>query len=221
MEITTVTESKPATPVSSNEDRLIALISPLVAPLGYEIVHIEALNQRQKVLRIFIDYAGSMVSSQGDQGIGIADCVKVTKALDEPLDAISEIEGIFHGAYELEVSSPGVDRPLRNEMDYNRFSGRDVRIHVFRPLSADEIQNSDYQARNPKQKNFQGQLKGVRNGKVLLALNAEKSGRSEGKKERKKKDKTPSDKTNSVEEVFIPLPLISKANLEPNFEFDE
>jgi ribosome maturation factor RimP len=166
------------------------------------------------VLRVFIDFA----DHDEDKTIGIQDCVVVTKALDEPLDQNAEIDALFKGAYELEVSSPGVDRPLRTENDFQRFSGRDVRLHVFRPLNAEEIENEKYQTKNPKQKNFIGQLKGIRGGKVLLAVHPSGSALNTGKAVAKKKASSPA--TNSVEEILIPLPLISKANLEPQFDFD-
>ncbi len=171
--------------MTQTQERLIALISPLLEPLGYEIVHLEVQNQRQKVLRLFVD---------SSKGVGIEDCVKVTKALDEPLDAMPEIEAVFKGHYELEVSSPGADRPLRRSKDYEKFSGKEARIHVFRPLTAEELENTGYHQKNPRQKNFLGTLKGVRGEKVLLALE------------------------NKLGEVTIPLPLISKANLEPRFD---
>ena len=73
--------------------------------LGYEIVHLE-VNNRQKMLRLYIDHP------KRTTGIGIEDCVKVTNALDEPLEKMSEVEKIFgSGGYELEVSSPGLTVP--------------------------------------------------------------------------------------------------------------
>jgi ribosome maturation factor RimP len=197
------------------EEKLIAAITPMVAPLGYEIVHLEVVNQREKTLRLFIDKLPQAGDDRADRGIGVEDCVKVTKAIDEPLDALPEVEAIFKGAYELEVSSPGVDRPLRQEKDYERFSGREARIHVFRPLTTEEIGNAGYLEKNPKQKNFVGTLHGVKNGKVLLTLS--RDGASDGKK-KKGKAKAAKPEAKQGDEVLIPLALISKANLEPDFE---
>ncbi len=194
-------------------EQLIALLSPLVEPLGYEIVHLEIVTHRQKTLRLYIDH----LTAKGE-AIGVEDCARVSRALDEPLDAMSEVDAVFHGAsYELEVSSPGVDRPLRQAKDYERFLGREARIHVFRPLTPSELENPGYQEKNPKQKNFLGVLKGMRDGKVLLSLSKDRS--SKGSKKRKADSAEPT--TNSGDEVMIPLSLISKANLEPKFEFDE
>lgn len=177
------------------EDKLISIVNPLIEPLGYEVVHLEIQSHRQKQLRVFIDFTDPTVRG----GIGIEDCVKVTRALDEPLDQHPELEKVFHGSYELEVSSPGIDRPLRREKDFERFKGQRVKIHVFRPLTVEEIGNTEYQSKNPKQKNFLGTLSGVTNGKVGMKVEG-------GSKEA---------------EIAIPLSLISKANLEPEFDFGD
>jgi ribosome maturation factor RimP len=146
-------------PTGSVSDRLIELMGPMIESLGYEIVHVEVQTHREKTLRIFIDFNEAQTNGKG---IGIEDCVKVARFLDEPLDQHQEIDSIFHGTYELEVSSPGVDRPLRQAKDFERFKDRQVRIHTFRPLNAEEIQNEAYLAKNPRQKNFLGLLKGFK-----------------------------------------------------------
>lgn len=184
--------------------------------MGYEVVHVEVQTHRQKTLRIFIDFA-----MDGSSTIGIDDCVKVTRALEEPLEKLPEVESIFHGAYELEVSSPGVDRPLRTARDFTRFTGREARIHVFRPLSAEELENAHYQARNPKQKNFFGTVTGVTASQDGVRVEISPEGSSAGKapgRKSSKKNKNPEVSENQT--VTIPLSLISKANLEPRFEFD-
>jgi ribosome maturation factor RimP len=193
-------------------DNLIEIIDRLIAPLGYEVVHLELQTHRQKTLRVFIDFADG-----NDKTIGIEDCVAVTRALDEPLDQISEIESILHGAYELEVSSPGVDRPLRQAKDFQRFAHSEVRIHTFRPLTADELGNASYFSKNPKQKNFFGTLLGINGDKVQLAVSPGPSA-EKGKSKRKPKTNKEAE-TGTSAEISIPLPLISKANLEPKFDF--
>jgi ribosome maturation factor RimP len=206
------------TATSHPNDHLIQLISPWVMALGYQIIHLEIQSHRQKVLRIFIDY----MEPSSEKTIGIEDCVKVSRALDEQLDQIPEVEAAFHGAYELEVSSPGVDRPLRLAHDFERFAGREVRIHVYRPLTAQELDDPKYQEKNPKQKNFFGTLRGLHEGKVLLALTQPKAASPKKAKKKSKADLKAELTTNSAEgiQVKIPLPLISKANLEPQFDFE-
>jgi len=169
------------------EQKLIEMITPLIGPMGYEVVHVEILTHRKGTLRVFIDFADSGNGTQ--KSVGIEDCVKVTRALDEFLDQSSEMEMIFRGAYELEVSSPGIDRPLRQRKDYERFAGRNVRLHTFRPLSSEEMGNAAYFEKNPKQKNFAGVLKGLKDDRVLLEVGA-------------------------ALEISIPFPLIAKGNLD-------
>jgi ribosome maturation factor RimP len=177
-------------------------IAEWIAPLGYEIVAAEFAASGHRTLRLFIDHLGG--ESKDGAKIGIGDCITVTKALNEPLDALKEIEELYGSSgYELEVSSPGIDRPLKKPRDFQKFSGQLARIHVFRPLSASELKNADYQLKNPKQKNFVGTLLNLEGTDVVLNV------------------QTGSKKEIEPSRVCIPLGLISKANLEPVFDFSE
>lgn len=202
-------------------DHLIDLISPWIEKLGYQVIHLEVQTHRQKILRIYIDH----LDPKPGQGIGIEDCVKVTKALEEPLDQTPEFETAFQGNYELEVSSPGVDRPLRTANDFQRFAGKQVRVHVFRALTSEEIGNVKYFEKNPRQKNFLGVLVGLQEDRIQLTIASQKktSHKDVKKSESKsgKVDQTSLD-TNSAagNQITIPLPLISKANLEAEFDFE-
>jgi ribosome maturation factor RimP len=215
--------SHPVTSSTSKapQDQIIELISPWVAPLGYQIIYLEVQSHRQKTLRIYIDH----LPSSSEKTIGIEDCVKVSRILDEILDQLPEVQAILPGAYELEVSSPGVDRPLRTADDFQRFAGHEVRIHVYRPMTREELENEDYQSKNPKQKNFLGTLVGFAKEKIILAVSqqAATKGKSSQRLARKSKAKNAELTTNSEEgpRVAIPLPLISKANLEPQFDFED
>jgi ribosome maturation factor RimP len=206
--VETSTGSAPVTShaPSSAEDQLLVRLNDFVAPLGYEIVHVEVQTHREKILRVFIDrLAGSEIPEGAPRphdeekgGIGIDDCALVSRTLDEPLETLPEVQSIFKGAtYELEVSSPGVDRPLRREKDFTRFAGRKIRLNTFRPLTGEELENASYGEKNPRQKNFQGELLGLTQGKIRL-----KSILGEG-------------------EIQIPLALVAKANLDPDFDFSD
>lgn len=214
---------------SQIQDQLITQISTLLEPLGYEVVHLEVHTHRQKVLRLFIDHLSANLGA-----IGIEDCATVSRALNEPLDQMPDVDHLFHGSpYELEVSSPGVDRPLRQAKDFTRFAGKEARIHTFRPLSVEEIENPDHLKNHPKQKNFLGVLKGLKaapgsepnSAKVLIQLSESGDAGKPGKKGKTKKSKS-SPQSEEAEEAFtqnlvaVPLSLISKAHLEPRFDLN-
>lgn len=200
---------------NSTTDALIEKVSQLLEPMGYDLVALEISNFRQKLLRLFVDFKDSQKT------VGIEDCVVITKALDEPLETLPEITKLFNGPYELEVSSPGVERPLRRPMDFDRFKGKEARIHIFRPLNEEEIENTSYLQKNPKQKNFVGILLGMKNDKVHLDVSPVISKGTKAHKPNKKGKAQGQPDPNSVqktkEDVFIPLPLISKANLVADF----
>ena len=101
-------------------ERLEELIDSELAMLGYELVKLEtSFATRRKVLRIFIDRA--------DRPITIDDCVEVTKAVGFVLDA----EDILPGPYTLEVSSPGIDRPLVKPDHFRRFIGNKAKVEFL------------------------------------------------------------------------------------------
>jgi len=92
------------------------LITPVVTGMGYELVDLQASNGG-RLLRLFIDKAG---------GVGVEDCAAVSRQLTRVL----EVEGVDYER--LEVSSPGLDRPLRKAGDFARFAGQkaDVRMRM-------------------------------------------------------------------------------------------
>jgi ribosome maturation factor RimP len=215
------------------QQHLIDRIGSLIKPIGYELVYAEVQTHKQRLLRLFIDH----LPENENKSVNVEDCVKVTRAVDEPLDQdpeLAETVGKLFGSapYELEVSSPGVDRPLRLAKDFIRFAGREIRVHVFRPLTSAELDNAEYQARNPKQKNYLGTLLGLdmKNENVRLKVNPAGGLDAEGRIEKKKKKAKSSvnQNTNTSGEarddsgliVSIPLPLISKSHLEPRFDFE-
>lgn len=90
----------------------------IAASLGLEVVEFTFHSQgRHSLLRIDVDRPGAA-------GVALADCERLSRALDERLDALS----FFDAAYELQVSSPGIDRPIRSDDDLRRNSGRRVRV---------------------------------------------------------------------------------------------
>jgi ribosome maturation factor RimP len=102
--------------VGALRERLCALIEPLLAQLGYELVELEYAPARGRgTVRIFIDRP---------QGIGLDDCERVSREVSALLD----VEDPIPAAYSLEVSSPGDDRVLRTRAHFERFVG--ARVHV-------------------------------------------------------------------------------------------
>jgi ribosome maturation factor RimP len=102
------------------QERLIATVEPVVTAQGMELVELawEKEGGRQ-YLRVYVDKP---------DGILLDDCAALSRALDEPLDALQL------DAYHLEVSSPGAERPLKSERDYERFRGRLVQVKLSRPV---------------------------------------------------------------------------------------
>ena len=103
-------------------EHLANLIEPIVEGLGYECVGIEFNpHPRHGLLRIYID---------SEQGILVEDCSKVSHQISGVLD----VEDPIPGDYQLEVSSPGDDRPLFKIAQFERFIGKVVNVNLFKPL---------------------------------------------------------------------------------------
>lgn len=107
-------------------DTVIALVSRLLQPAGYECIEAEwAGNDR--VLRLFIDRVeGAPVPEGKKPGVDLDDCVKASKLLDE----VAELDAAIDGTYNLEVSSPGVERPLRRLVDFEKHLGQTVEVKL-------------------------------------------------------------------------------------------
>ena len=102
-------------------ERLIALIEPLLARLGYELIELEYVPARGRgALRLFIDRP---------EGIGLDDCERVS----HEVSALLDVEDPIPGAYTLEVSSPGDDRVLRTRAHFDRFVGSRVHVELLAP----------------------------------------------------------------------------------------
>ena len=115
--------------------------------LGYELV---ACDYRtvggRPTLQVFIDREGSVT---------IRDCVTVNRAIGDLL----EVEGLGGDSYDLEVSSPGLDRILRKEDDFRRFAGREVRVRTFEPVEG--------------RRNYRGRIGSVEDGIVRLRVDGQ------------------------------------------------
>lgn len=105
----------------SGGTRLNTLVEPVVTGLGYEFVGLERSGGRgSTLLRVYID---------DEAGITVEDCERVSRQLS----ALFDVEDPIAGAYTLEVSSPGVERPLFTPEHYARFIGERVRVNLTQP----------------------------------------------------------------------------------------
>lgn len=103
-------------------ERLMRVVEPAVEALGYELVLLEFMpHQRNAMLRLFIDSSA---------GISLEDCERVSREVAAVLD----VEDPITQAYRLEVSSPGVDRPLVKPEHYQRFCGEIIQVQMLNPV---------------------------------------------------------------------------------------
>jgi ribosome maturation factor RimP len=117
------------------------VVQPVVAGMGYELVDVQASNGG-RLLRLFIDKPG---------GVGLEDCAAVSRQLSR----VFEVEGIDYER--LEVSSPGLDRPLRKAGDFVRFAGRKAELRMRTPDATGR-------------RRFVGVLRGADAGRVEMEL---------------------------------------------------
>ena len=120
------------------------VLQPVVAGMGYELVDVQASNGG-RLLRLFIDKPG---------GVGLEDCAAVSRQLSR----VFEVEGIDYER--LEVSSPGLDRPLRKGADFARFAGQKAEVRMRTPDATGR-------------RRFVGVLRGAEQGRVSLELDGQ------------------------------------------------
>ena len=108
--------------MSKRTEQLKELLAPLVEDLGYTLWGVQYLQGRSAVLRLFIDH---------DEGITVDDCVRVSHEVSGLLD----VEDPIPGEYNLEVSSPGMDRPLFELSQFDRYLGEDVQLKLLAPVA--------------------------------------------------------------------------------------
>ena len=118
---------------------LHALLEQTLPALGYELVEVEA-SAKGRLVRVFIDKP---------DGVDVEDCARVS----DHLSRLFTVENVDYDR--LEVSSPGLDRPLRKAQDFERFAGQDAQIRLRMLVD--------------NRRNFTGTLRGFRDGQVILA----------------------------------------------------
>jgi ribosome maturation factor RimP len=163
-------------------ERVRRLLEPIVARDGFELVDVEWQREGASwVLRIYVDKAG---------GVNVDHC----QALSRTIEPVLDVEDIIEPTYSLEVSSPGVERPLRKPEHFRRFAGERAHVKTFGPIeSLAAGPQAGATGRGPR-KNWTGVLKGFQGGAVEIEV--------EGELHR------------------IPLDQIAKAHLEYDFDAD-
>lgn len=127
----------------ARKDQLIELLEAPIRALGYELVDLEVRTGGQGLLRIYIDQ---------EEGINLDDCESVSRQLSALLD----VEDPMRGRYVLEVSSPGLDRPLRTPEHFQRYCDHVVRVKLNQSLDG--------------QRNFKGRLLGVEDRDIVVEV---------------------------------------------------
>ena len=133
----------------SVENRILEIISPSLEEKGYTLVRVQLQGSKRQTLQI-------MIEKRDESQITVDDCAFVSRTVSVLLDVNDPI----HESYDLEVTSPGVDRPLVIKDDYKRFAGSMVKIEL----------NIPYEGRQ----RFHGLLLGVEGDTVKLELSPEK-----------------------------------------------
>ena len=130
-------------------EQVIGFAQPILDSMKLELVDIEFTRMgRDAVLRLFIDKDG---------GVTLDDCADLSRELSAVLD----VEEVITDHYTLEVSSPGLDRPLKKLQDYERYAGRLIKIRTYEPFPDDA---------GNKRKTFLGTLEGLADGSVRITL---------------------------------------------------
>lgn len=126
------------------EEIVAEFAGPIVTSHSFELVDVEFLKEGASwYLRIYIDKPG---------GITIDDCKVVSEDISDILDKKDPIEQ----SYFLEVSSPGLDRPLKKDSDFERFKGELVEVKVFKPIDGRKV--------------FEGELLGLLDNKIIIKI---------------------------------------------------
>jgi ribosome maturation factor RimP len=145
-------------------EHLWTLAEPYVRDAGFDLIEVQyGREQRGLVLRLFIDRPQG-TAPEGEQGqgdsagsatnptlISVDDCERVSRDVSAALDVADKIPH----AYQLEVSSPGLDRPLRRERDFARFVGESARVRLEVGVEG--------------RRNFSGTIRGAKDGRVEIA----------------------------------------------------
>jgi ribosome maturation factor RimP len=126
------------------EQRIATMIAPSLGAMGYDLVRVMIQGRQRPVLQV-------MAERQDKKGMTVEDCADISRQISALLD----VEDPIAGAYSLEVSSPGIDRPLTRPADFQRFAGFEAKLETAEPFDG--------------RKRFRGKLIGLdEQGQVTL-----------------------------------------------------
>lgn len=143
--MTEETEDRADESTATLEGRIAALCVPTLEDMGYELVRLAILGRDRPTVQVMADRADGAL-------IGVEDCTRISRALGAVLD----VEDPLPGAWQLEVSSAGIDRPLTREKDWVRFAGHAARVEMSVPVAG--------------RKRFSGVALGAAAGQATLRL---------------------------------------------------
>ncbi len=130
--------------------RLAEIISPMIEGLGFELVRVRLMGGKEPILQVMADRPAG--------GIEVDDCAQISTAISALLD----VEDPILDAYTLEVSSPGIDRPLTRLKDFETFEGYDAKLETAEAIDG--------------RRRFRGVLAGVEGNEVLINVSASGEG---------------------------------------------
>jgi ribosome maturation factor RimP len=135
---------------------LSALIEPLCIAHGIELVSVDRLFEPQGMaFRIIIDKVSNGPADKVGSGVSLSDCEVITREVSTLFDVYEE----DLGPYRIEVSSPGLNRPLVKPSDYERFAGQTIALSTLEPVR--------------ERKNFRGQLLGFKDGQININVDGQ------------------------------------------------
>jgi ribosome maturation factor RimP len=135
---------------SGSDGQVADLIEPALADLGFRLVRVRIMGREEQTLQI--------MAERNDGTVTIEDCVEISRQLSPLLDAHDPISGKYH----LEVSSPGIDRPLVRPSDFEDWSGYEVKVELNQMLDG--------------RKRFRGKIEGYADGELRLEVDLDQIG---------------------------------------------
>ncbi len=133
---------------TTQDERILALIEPVAADLGYRIIRVRVMASKRAVVQI-------MAERLSDSQMGVDDCARLSRELS----SLFEVEDPIDSAYVLEVSSAGLDRPLTDLSDFEVYSGLLARVELDRLVEG--------------RKRFRGYLAGIDGENIAIDLDGE------------------------------------------------